>query len=127
MATSDGEALALAGGVQGLLQNLADHIQEQKTVTYKWLAREYSLPANYAKQLLFRFAQEQGSRIRAVYAVSGLLVQQQQQDEKEAVADGAGQQQPQQHVVKLVPSSELDACCGQLQDGSISLHIHRCG
>lgn len=94
-----------------MLQNLSDHIQEHKAVTYKWFAREYSLPANYAKQLLFRFAEEQGSRIRAVYAVSGF-----------SKAD-AGLQQ---HVVRLVPAMELEACCGQLQEGTISVHIHRC-
>lgn len=97
--------------VQALLQNLSEHIQEHKAVTYKWFAREYSLPANYAKQLLFRFVKEQGSKIRAVYAVSGFC--------KEADA------QHQQHIVRLVPSTQLEDCCGQLQEGTISVHIHR--
>lgn len=94
-----------------LLANLAEHIQEHKAVTYKWLAREYSLPANYAKQLLFRFVEEQGSKIRAVYAVSGCCQ-----------GDEGGQQQ---RVVRLVPSAQLQACCGQLQEGTMSVHIHR--
>jgi hypothetical protein len=102
-----GEGMAPA---QSLIQNLADHIQEHKAVTYKWFAREYSLPANYAKQLLFRFVEEQGSKIRAVYAVSGFTKE----------ADGQ-----KHHIVRLVPSAQLKDCCGQLQDGTISVHIHR--
>lgn len=99
--------------MQTLLQNLSDHIiQEHKAVTYKWFAREYALPANYAKQLLFRFVEEQGSKIRAVYAVSGRC---------KADAD------QQQHVVRLVPATQLEACCGELQEGTITVHIHRWG
>lgn len=98
--------------VQSLLQNLSEHIQEHKAVTYKWFAREYSLPANYAKQLLFRFVEEQGSKIRAVYAVSGC-----------AKADN----DQQQHIVRLVDSSQLESCRGDLQEGTISMHIHRWG
>jgi hypothetical protein len=97
--------------VQTLLQNLQDHVQEHKAVTYKWFAREYSLPANYAKQLLFRFVEEQGSKIRAVYAVSGRCKTDDDQ---------------QQHVVRLVPSAQLEACCGELQEGTVTVHIHRC-
>jgi hypothetical protein len=98
--------------VQTLLQNLSEHIQEHKAVTYKWFAREYSLPANYAKQLLFRFVEEQGSKIRAVYAVSGC-----------SKADN----DQQQHIVRLVDSSQLESCRGELQEGTISMHIHRWG
>lgn len=97
--------------VQTLLQNLQDHVQEHKAVTYKWFVREYSLPANYAKQLLFRFVEEQGSKIRAVYAVSGRCKTDDDQ---------------QQHVVRLVPSAQLEACCGELQEGTVTVHIHRC-
>ena len=95
-----------------LLQNLSDHVQEHKAVTYKWFAREYSLPANYAKQLLFRFVKEQGSKIRAVYMVSGI-----------SKADDASGQ----HIMRLVPGSDLEACCNTLQEGTISVHIHRWG
>lgn len=85
-------------------------------MTYKWFAREYSLPTNYAKQLLFRFAEEQGSKIRAVYMVSGLS----------KGAGGVQEQQQQQHVVRLVPAAALPTCCDQLQEGTISVHVHRC-
>jgi hypothetical protein len=102
-----GEGMAPA---QSLLQNLSEHIQEHKAVTYKWFAREYSLPANYAKQLLFRFVEEQGSKIWAVYAVSGFTKE----------TDGQ-----KHHIVRLVPSAQLEDCCGQLQEGTISIHIHR--
>lgn len=97
--------------VQDLLQNLSLHVQENKPVTYKWLAREYSLPSNYAKQLLFRYVQEHGSSVSAMYAVSGLL----------KATHGSAQ-----HVFRLVPSSEVQTCRDQLQEGTISLHIHRC-
>jgi hypothetical protein len=113
---------AAAAAAAAVLQNIGDLLQEQKPVSYKWLAREYALPANYAKQLLFRFAQEhQGgaAAVTAVYTVSGVL--------KPAAAGGGGDQQEQeQHIVRLVPAAQLDACCEQLRQETITMHVHRC-
>lgn len=104
--------------VETLLQNVGDLLQEQKPVSYKWLAREYCLPANYAKQLLFRFAKEHAASIQAIYAVGGML--------KSPAQDDNGQQlQQRQHVVRLVPASQLEACCEQLLQDTITKHVHR--
>lgn len=102
-----------------LLQTIGDLLQEAKPVSYKWLAREYALPANYAKQLLFRFAQERGGSVLALYAVAGAP--------KAAGGDDAGAVtaiQP-SHVVRLVPAAQLEACCKQLQQHTLSVHVHR--
>ena len=93
---------------ESLLQDLQSIVGEElKVVSYKWLARQYSLPSNYAKQLLFKFAEQQGSKVRTVYLVSGCL----KEDETK-------------HVVRLVDASELAACRDQFATQT-SIHVHR--
>ena len=42
-----------------------------QSVSYKWLAREYELPVNLAKQLLFRFADEHRRKVNITYLLAG--------------------------------------------------------
>lgn len=93
-----------------LLQDLQSLVSEElKVVSYKWLARQYSVPANYAKQLLFKFAEQQGSKVKAVYLVSGHL----KEDESK-------------HVVRLVDAADL-ATCRDHFTAQTSIHVHRWG
>jgi DNA polymerase subunit Cdc27 len=40
-------------------------------VSYKWVARQYDIPANYAKQLLFKLAESQRGKMQATYLLAG--------------------------------------------------------
>ena len=42
-----------------------------QSVSYKWLAREYELPVNLAKQLLFQFANEHRGKVNITYLLAG--------------------------------------------------------
>lgn len=110
-----------------LLQTIGDLLQEAKPVSYKWLAREYALPANYAKQLLFRFAQERGGSVLALYAVSGAPKASDDSSSSGNGDAGAATASQPPHVVRLVPAAQLEACCKQLQQDTLSVHVHRCG
>lgn len=61
-------------------------------VSYKWVAREFDIPANYAKQLLFKLVESQRNKCHATYLLSGW------------VEDGEGIRQ---HVVQVVDASVL--------------------
>jgi hypothetical protein len=80
---------------------------ELKIVSYKWLARQYSIPSNFAKQILFKFAEGEGAKVKAVYLVSGYL-----------------KEDSTQHVVRLVDASDLAGCCSKLETQT-SIHVYR--
>lgn len=91
-----------------LLHDLQSIVGEElKIVSYKWLARQYTISANYAKQTLFKFVEQQGSKVKAVYLVSGYL----KEDESK-------------HVVRLVDAANLAACRDQFTHVT-SIHVHR--
>ena len=81
-----------------------------QAVSYKWLARERSLPANLAKQLLFAFAEAHRGKVAATYLLAGW------------VRDGAHGDEP-RHVVKLVPAACLARCSAEL-DRVTDVHVH---
>ena len=45
--------------------------EEGKTVTYKWVAREFDVSADHAKRLLFEHARNNDSVLVATHVVSG--------------------------------------------------------
>ena len=47
------------------------HARLLQSVSYKWLAREYELPVNLAKQLLFQFAEEHRGKVNVSYLLAG--------------------------------------------------------
>lgn len=99
----------MGASTDSLLADLASLVNEElKIVSYKWLARQYALPSNYAKQVLFKFAEQQGPKVKAVYAVAGVLK-----------GDAAA------HVVRLVDAAELSAATSELAVAT-SIHVHRC-
>lgn len=51
-----------------MLYSLHAHVQ---VVTYKWLAREYTLPAATAKRLLATFAEAHSGKVSVTYLLSG--------------------------------------------------------
>eukprot|EP00798_Chlamydomonas_sp_ICE-L_P032128 gene32128-16651_t len=79
--------------------------QELKVVSYKWLARNYAIPANRAKQILFKFAEQQRDKVKTTYLVSGW--------EKET----------NQHVFNVLDSAKLHAAREQL-DPITSMHVY---
>jgi DNA polymerase subunit Cdc27 len=97
-----------------LLRQLSEAVcDELKIITYKWFARTHDLPANYAKQVLFRFVEEQQERVRAVYMIAGTL------------PAGADEGADARSVVRLVDAQELSRARSALHTVT-SLHVHRC-
>uniref|UniRef100_A0A383WDL1 DNA polymerase delta subunit 3 n=1 Tax=Tetradesmus obliquus TaxID=3088 RepID=A0A383WDL1_TETOB len=91
----------------GLLEELHSLVQEElKVVSYKWLARQYQIPSNHAKQVLRQYLQQHGSQAKAIFLVAGQL-----------------QADPNCLVTRLVDSAHLTAC---LEDfaGQPSVHVH---
>ena len=82
-----------------------------QAVSYKWLARERSLPANLAKQLLFAFAEAHRGKVAATYLLAGW------------VKDGAECGGEARHVVKLVPAACLAQRRAEL-DRITDVHVH---
>jgi hypothetical protein len=80
---------------------------ELKIVSYKWLARQYSIPSNFAKQILFKFVEAEGTNVKPVYLVSGFL-----------------KEDNTQHVVRLVDAADLASCCSKLETQT-SIHVYR--
>ena len=78
-----------------------------QSVSYKWLAREFSLPATLAKQLLFAYLEQAKDGAAATYLVAGW--------EKEA--------KPASHVVRLVPGTRLADARAAL-DPVTSVHVY---
>ena len=70
--------------------------EEGKTVTYKWVAREFDVSADHAKRLLFEHARNNDSVLVATHVVSGWT--------STAGDDGAGVTRTQ--VVRLVEGAE---------------------
>lgn len=93
---------------ESLLTDLKSLVEEElKIVSYKWLARQYSIPSNYAKQILFKFTEAEGSKVKAVYLVSGYP----KEDET-------------RHEVQLVDAADLSKALGKLSIHT-SIHVHR--
>ena len=78
-------------------------------MSYKWLARERSLPVNLAKQLLFAFAEAHRGKVAATYLLAGWA----------ADADGGAAR----HVVQLVPAKELAKRSAALKPLT-DVHVH---
>ena len=79
-------------------------------VTYKWLARHFSLSAALAKQLLFAFAEAHRAKADITYLLSGWT---------HPGKDGNGRQ----HVVHLVDAARLQERLADL-DSVTGLHIY---
>lgn len=77
-----------------------------QAVTYKWLARHFSLPANHAKRLLFEFAEKYRNKVASTYLVAGWT-------------KGADPH----HVVQLVDASEVADRRTKLEPVT-SLHVY---
>eukprot|EP00198_Chlamydomonas_reinhardtii_P003874 XP_001693210.1 predicted protein [Chlamydomonas reinhardtii] len=77
-----------------ILQELQGLVHDElKVLSYKWVARQYSIPANRAKRVLFQFAEQQRDKVRTVYLVSGWT-----------------QHDPPSHVHQLVEAGQLQVC-----------------
>ena len=89
--------------------------EEGKTVTYKWVAREFDVPVNHAKRLLFAHASKNDSVLVATHVVSGWT----------SVAggdDGAGITRTQ--VVRLVEGAEALAAAKAALDEVTGEHVY---
>lgn len=75
-------------------------------VSYKWLARHFSVSANRAKQILFAFQEEHHETVKATFFLSGWT----QGENKE-------------HVVLLVSSADLPQKKALL-DPVTSMHVY---
>jgi hypothetical protein len=94
---------------ESLLSDLKAIVHDElKIVSYKWLARQYSVPSNFAKQILFKFVEGEGAKVKAVYLVSGYP-----------------KEDSTQHVVRLVDAADLASCCSKLETQT-SIHVYRC-
>jgi hypothetical protein len=82
-----------------------------QSVSYKWLAREFSLPATLAKQLLFVYLEEAAGGAAATYLVAGWE------------AGASGDATTRQHIVRLVPATRLDAARAAL-DPVTAVHVY---
>lgn len=80
-----------------------------QAVSYKWLARERSLPVNLAKQLLFAFAEAHRGKVAATYLLAGW--------------SGNPQSGAARHVVQLVPAARLAEQSAAL-DTVTDVHVH---
>ncbi|GIL74956.1 hypothetical protein Vretifemale_4810 [Volvox reticuliferus] len=74
-----------------ILQELCSLVHDElKVLSYKWVARHYSISANTAKRVLFQLAEQQRDKVRTVYLVSGWT-----------------KQEPPGHVHRLVEAEQL--------------------
>ncbi|KAF6258865.1 hypothetical protein COO60DRAFT_1075594 [Scenedesmus sp. NREL 46B-D3] len=92
---------------EGLLDELHSLVQEElKVVSYKWLARQYQMPSNHAKQVLHQYMQQHGTQAKAIFLVAGHL-----------------KGDPTCLVTRLVGANSLTAC---LEDFAVqpSVHVH---
>ena len=88
--------------------------EEGKTVTYKWVAREFDVSVNHAKRLLFEHARNNDSVLVATHVVSGWT--------STAGDDGAGVTRTQ--VVRLVEGAEALAAAKAALDGVTGEHVY---
>lgn len=93
-------------GMDWSSQVLSFVLDSLQVVSYKWLSRKFSITSNEAKRLLQSVAEQHGSNIDIIYAVSGW-----------AKADHGC------YSVKLVPKSKLQEAKDTL-DGHISTHVY---
>ena len=75
-------------------------------VSFKWLSRHLSIPANDAKRLLFHFVESHQDKVSATYLLAGWT-------------KGA---EP-QHVITLVDASSLAKCREKL-DPVTAMHVY---
>lgn len=80
--------------------------EELRLVSYKWLARRFSIPSNYAKQVLFKYAESKRENVSTAYLVAGWS----RQDGKE-------------HLIQLVDGSNLPKLQQQLNPVT-SIHVY---
>lgn len=85
------------------LQHLAYTLQ---VISFKWLARHFSIPADAAKRLLFEFTEGHKDKISATYLISGWTKASQPQ-----------------HTVELVDAKALAQRRSKL-DPVTSLHVY---
>ncbi|CAK0773394.1 hypothetical protein CVIRNUC_004061 [Coccomyxa viridis] len=96
-----------AASKQKVFEELRDLISDQlKAVTFKWLARHLSMPANDAKRLLFEFSEKHRSKVSSTYLIAGWT--------KGAVP---------QHSVQLIDASDVADKRSKL-DPVTSLHVY---
>ena len=88
--------------------------EEGKTVTYKWVAREFDVSVNHAKRLLFEHARKNDSVLVATHVVSGWT--------SAAGDDGAGVTRTQ--VVRLVEGAEALAAAKAALDDVTGEHVY---
>ena len=88
--------------------------EEGKTVTYKWVAREFDVSVNHAKRLLFEHARKNDSVLVATHVVSGWT--------SAAGDDGAGVTRTQ--VVRLVEGAEALAAAKAELDDVTGEHVY---
>ncbi|GKB39856.1 DNA polymerase subunit Cdc27 [Tanacetum coccineum] len=48
-------------------------VSSARTVSYKWLSRNFLVPSNTAKRLLQEFVEKNGSQLKVIYSLSGWL------------------------------------------------------
>lgn len=87
-------------------QILAFVLDSFQVVSYKWLSRKFSITSNEAKRLLQIVAEQHGSSVDVIYAVSGW-------------SKAAGRC----YSVQLVPKSKLQQAKDML-DGHVSSHVY---
>ena len=89
--------------------------EEGKTVTYKWVAREFDVPVNHAKRLLFAHASKNDSVLVATHVVSGWT----------SVAGGDdGASITRTQVVRLVEGAEALAAAKAALDEVTGEHVY---
>ncbi|KXZ43981.1 hypothetical protein GPECTOR_76g803 [Gonium pectorale] len=90
-----------------ILQELDSFVHDElKVLSYKWVARHYSISANLAKRILFQYVEQQRDKVRAVFLVSGW-----------------DKQEPPGHVHQLVEASQLQVYKESLVDVT-GLHVY---
>ncbi|KAK3276456.1 hypothetical protein CYMTET_15473, partial [Cymbomonas tetramitiformis] len=89
------------------LERLDELVSEElKVISYKWASREFALPSNLAKQLLFQYASEKGKGVQAVYLLSGWT-----------------KGEAPRHTIQLIRDNKVDECKAAL--GTITgLHVY---
>lgn len=96
----------MSEGIDRSSQILAFVLDSLQVVSYKWLSRKFSISSNESKRLLQSVAEQYGTSMDIIYAVSGWTK-----------ADRHC------YSVKLVPKSKLQEAKDML-DGHISIHVY---
>lgn len=88
------ETLGILDEIQALVSD------ELQVVSYKWLSRNYLVPANTAKRLLQEFVEKNGSQLEVIYSLSGWL-----------------KNNPEAYHIKLVLASKLSEAKEEFSEG----------